>query len=168
MTATESEPGARRVIGTVVPDPRRPVAVRVMVHGRPLLTLSREVVEAERVTAGAELPEPVYARLCRAADEEAAHRTALRFLERRPFAARDLARRLVMKGHPPEAAEAALPRLARAGVIDPPPRPPIPRAASLRRARSGAPARDEGPSPRGRGGGARPPGAGRTHRRPAL
>src|ERR1051326_4332278 len=110
MTATESEPGARRVIGTVVPDPRRPGTVRVMVHGRPLLTLSREVVEAERVTAGArlpqagdarlgsvtlsgggvgaargtaavELPEPVYARLCRAADEEAAHRTALRFLE---------------------------------------------------------------------------------------
>src|ERR1041385_7987365 len=101
MTATESEPGARRVIGTVVPDPRRPGTVRVMVHGRPLLTLSREVVEAERVTAGAELPEPVYARLCRAADEEAAHRTALRFLERRPFAARDLARRPVMKGPPP-------------------------------------------------------------------
>src|ERR1041385_4691680 len=114
MTATESEPGARRVIGTVVPDPRRPGTVRVMVHGRPLLTLSREVVEAERVAAGAELPEPVYAPLRRAAGGEAAHRPALRFLERRPFAARDLARRLVMKGHPPEAAEAALARLERA------------------------------------------------------
>src|ERR1051326_6025878 len=142
MTATESEPGARRVIGTVVPDPRRPGAVRVMVHGRPLLTLYREVVEAERVTAGAQLPapvsargappEPVYARLCRAADEEAAHRTALRFLERRPFAARDLARRLVMKGHPPEAAEGAPPRLGRGRPPAPPPFPsragPSPRA----------------------------------------
>jgi regulatory protein len=118
MTATGSEAGTSRVIGAVVPDPRRPGTVRVMVHGRPLLTLSREVVEAEGVASGAELPDPVYARLCRAADEEAAHRTALRFLERRPFAARDLARRLVMKGHPPEAAEAALGRLERAGLID--------------------------------------------------
>src|SRR5260221_6738550 len=118
MTATGSEAGPGRVVGAVVPDPRRPGTVRVMVHGRPLLTLSREAVEAEGVASGAELPDPVYARLCRAADEEAAHRTALRFLERRPFAGRDLARRLVMKGHPPEAAEAALARLERAGPID--------------------------------------------------
>src|ERR1043166_1125861 len=118
MTATESEPGARRVIGTVVPDPRRPGTVRVMVHGRPLLTLSREVVEAERVTAGAELPDPGPAPRRPAAGGRAAARPPLRFLERRPFAARDLARRLVMKGHSPEAAEAAIVRLERAGLLD--------------------------------------------------
>src|ERR1044071_5011464 len=118
MTATASEKAAGRVVGAVVPDPRRPGTVRVMVQGRPFLTLPREALEAERLAAGAALSEPAVARLCRAADEEAAHRTALRFLERRPFAARDLSRRLVMKGHPPEAAEAALTRLERAGLID--------------------------------------------------
>lgn len=64
------------------------------------------------------LEEPLYARLCRAADEEAAYRTALRLLERRPFAARDLARRLVLKGHPPESAGAAVQRGERAGLVD--------------------------------------------------
>ena len=118
MTGTGSEPGPGRVIGAVVPDPKRPGTVRVLVHGRPFLTLAREVVEAERLATGATLSDRVYARLCAAADEEGAHRTALRFLERRPFAERDLARRLVMKGHPPEAVDAALARLRRAGLVD--------------------------------------------------
>jgi regulatory protein len=118
MTATASEPAVRRIIGALVPDPRRAGSVRVMVHGRPLLTVPREVVEAERLIAGTELSEPLYTRLCRAADEEAAFRTTLRFLERRPFASRNLARRLVLKGHPPEAAEAAIARAERAGLLN--------------------------------------------------
>jgi regulatory protein len=118
MTATTSEPPARRVIGALVPDPRRAGGVRVLVQGRPLLTVPREVVEAERLATGTELDEPLYARLCRAADEEAAFRTTLRFLERRPFACRNLARRLVLKGHPPEAAEAAIARAERAGLLN--------------------------------------------------
>ena len=116
--ATASEKGTGRVVGAVVPDPRRPGTVRVMVQGRPFLTLPREAVDAERLAAGGALSEPALGRLCRVADEEAAHLTALRFLERRPFAERDLSRRLVMKGHPPEAAEAALARLKRAGLVD--------------------------------------------------
>jgi regulatory protein len=118
MTATASEPAVRRVIGALAPDPRRTGSVRVMVQGRPLLTVPREVAEAERLAIGTELDEALYARLCRAADEEAAFRTTLRFLERRPFACRNLARRLVLKGHPPEAAEAAIARAERAGLLN--------------------------------------------------
>jgi regulatory protein len=118
MTATASDAAGFRVIGSLASDPRRPTCVRVMVQGRPLLTLPREIAVAEGLAAGVILEAPLYARLCRAADEEAAFRTALRFLERRPFAARDLARRLVLKGHPPEAAEAAVERARRAGLVD--------------------------------------------------
>lgn len=117
MTATPSEL-TRQVIGALATDPRRPGSVRVLVQGRPLLTVPREVAAAEGLAAGTPLEEPLYARLCRAADEEAAYRTLLRLLERRPFAARDLARRLVLKGHPPEATAAAVERAERAGLLD--------------------------------------------------
>lgn len=118
MTATLSEVTPVRVVGAIVPDPRRAGSVRVMVLGRPLLTIPREVAERERLEEGLELGEALFTRLCRAADEEAAFRTALRLLERRPFAARDLTRRLVLKGHPPEAANAARIRAEHLGLID--------------------------------------------------
>ena len=89
-----------------------------MVQGRSLLTIPREVAERERLEPGMPLAEALLDRLCRAADEEAAFRTALRYLERRPFAAKDLARRLVLKGHPPPAAEAARGRAERMGLLD--------------------------------------------------
>jgi regulatory protein len=89
-----------------------------MVRGRLLFTIPREVAEAERLAPGLVVPEPVFARLCRAADEEAAFRTALRKLEQRPFASRDLIRRLVLKGHPPEAAARAVERAERVGLVD--------------------------------------------------
>lgn len=118
MTATTSEAEVRGRIGAVLPDPRRAGSVRVVVEGHPLLTIPREVAEAERLRPGQLLEENLYTRLCRAADEEAAFRTALRVLERRPFAARDLSRRLVLKGHPPEAAAAAVVRAERHGLVD--------------------------------------------------
>jgi regulatory protein len=118
MTATPSDPADRGVIGALAPDPRHPACVRILVGGRALLTVPRGVVEAEGLTVGLELDGPRFARLARAADEEAAYRTVLRYLERRPFSARDLARRLVLKGHPPEAATSAVERAARAGLID--------------------------------------------------
>lgn len=89
-----------------------------MVHGRPLLTIPAEVAERERLRPGTEIEGPLFDRLSRAADEEAAFRTALRFVERRPFAGQDLTRRLVLKGHPPEAAEAARARAERLGFVD--------------------------------------------------
>jgi regulatory protein len=118
MTATASEAPARRRIGAVVPDPRRAGSVRVVVGGHPLLTIPREVAEAEQLRAGQPLGAELYDRLCRAADEEAAFRTALRVLERRPFAGRDLSRRLVLKGHSPEAAAAAVVRSEGLGLVD--------------------------------------------------
>ena len=118
MTATLTEPPAPRLVGSVLPDPRRAGSVRVMVQGRALLTIPREVAERERLEPGMALTGGLWTRLSRAADEEAAFRTALRYLERRPFAARDLARRLVLKGHPPPAAEAARGRAEQLGLLD--------------------------------------------------
>jgi regulatory protein len=89
-----------------------------MVEGHPLLTIPREVAEAERLRPGQPLDGALYAKLCRAADEEAAFRTGLRILGRRPFAERDLSRRLVLKGHSPEAAAAALVRCEGLGLVD--------------------------------------------------
>lgn len=118
MTATPSELAVSRVIGALAADPRRPGCVRVMVQGRPLLTIPREVAAAERLESGMRLDQPLLTRLGRAADEEAAFHTLLRFVERRPFAGRDLTRRLVLKGHPPEAAAAAVERAQGVGLVD--------------------------------------------------
>jgi regulatory protein len=120
MTATPSEvaPGFRRVVGAVVPDPRRAGSVRVLVEGRPLFTLAAEAVEAEGIGPGQVLDEGQFERLSAAADQEAALRTSFRLLERRSFAARDLARRLVQKGHAAEAAQAAVERAAGMGLVD--------------------------------------------------
>ena len=43
MTATQTESRVRRVIGALVPDPRRADSVRLLVEGRPLLTVPRKV-----------------------------------------------------------------------------------------------------------------------------
>jgi len=120
MTATPSEvtPGYRRVVGAIVPDARRAGSVRIMVEGRPLFTLAAEAVEAEAITAGHLVDDAQFGRLSAAADQEAALRTAFRLLERRPFAARDLARRLMQKGHPAKAAQAAVDKASQMGIVD--------------------------------------------------
>jgi regulatory protein len=101
-----------------VTDPRSPESVRIQVAGRTLLTVPAVVAERLNLQPGAPLAGPTHEELCRAADAEAAYRTALQVLERRPFAARDLARRLVLKGHPPEAADQAVGRAERAGLVN--------------------------------------------------
>lgn len=120
MTATPSEVawGCRRVVGAVVPDARRPGSVRLLVDGRTLFTLAAEAAEAEGIVPGHVVDEAQFERLSAAADQEAALRTAFRLLERRPFAARDLARRLVQKGHPPEAASAAVEKASHMGLVN--------------------------------------------------
>lgn len=104
-------------IERIEPD-RRAGSVRLVVAGRTVLTVPVEAVQAERLVAGAVLSEEVVARLGQWADREAAYRTALRALERRPFARLDLGRRLMQRGHPPAAVTAALDRAAAAGVLD--------------------------------------------------
>ncbi len=106
------------MVGALLPDPRRPGSVRIMVDGRLFCTVPSEVARAEGLAPGQVLDAPRLDRLGQAADVEAAYRTALRCLERRPFAARDLVRRLGVKGHPAAAAEAAVERAALAGLVD--------------------------------------------------
>jgi regulatory protein len=112
-----TETAAARITA-IQPDPHRPGAVRIEVNGRPLMTVPAEAVGRLGLVAGGALVPESHRELCRAADAEAAFRTALRALERRPFAARDLTRRLVLKGHPPEAAEAAVTRAGEAGLVN--------------------------------------------------
>lgn len=102
----------------IVPDPRRPGEVRVHLEGGLLATVPAEAVAAAGVVVGQDLTGAQRDELGAAADRLAAWRTALRCLERRPYAARDLARRLVQKGHPSEAANGAVARAVAAGLVD--------------------------------------------------
>jgi regulatory protein len=102
----------------VEPDPRRPGAVRVAVAGSLHYTVPQDTARAEGLAPGLPIDEALHERLTRAADAEAAFRTALRALEGRAYARRDLGRRLVRKGHPPDAVEHALERAAALGLLD--------------------------------------------------
>lgn len=106
-----------RVTG-LTPDPRRPGSIRVQVEGRPLLSVPAEAVTRLGIRIGVPLQRGIEDGLTRAADVESAFRAALRALERRSFARRDLARRLVQRGHPPDAADAALQRASDLGLVD--------------------------------------------------
>ncbi len=112
-----SDGGGVRVSG-IVPDPRHPGTVRIEVGGRALLTVPAAMVNQLGVGVGRPLEPSAHTELCRAADAEGAYRAALICLERRPFARGDLARRLVMRGHPPAAADAAVDRATAAGLLD--------------------------------------------------
>jgi regulatory protein len=100
------------------PDPRRPEAVRVELDGIRFGAVPRELVDTEGLAVGRELDPGLQDRLGSAADIEAAYRTALRALEIRSFARGDLARRLLRKGHPRPAIEAALERIHELGLLD--------------------------------------------------
>lgn len=99
-------------------DPRRPGAVRLEIDGLRFGAVARELIGAEGLTVGLQLDEGLRQRLGAAAEVEAAFRTALRSLELRPFARKDLGRRLTRKGHVPVAVEAALERVSALGLLD--------------------------------------------------
>jgi regulatory protein len=103
-------------VTAIEPDPRRPGSVRIVVDGRSFATVDAESLKG--VERGGVLDGEVEERLARAADVEAAYRTVLRALERRPHARADLGRRLLRRGLAPEAVEAALVRADRAGLLD--------------------------------------------------
>lgn len=109
--------GTPRITG-LEPDPRRPGALRVALDGRAWGAVPSEAAGRLGLAAGTALDPAGLAALAGAADEEAAFRAALRHLERRAFAARDLARRLGRRGHGPEAVGAATRRLAELGLLD--------------------------------------------------
>ena len=105
-------------ITAVAPDPRRPGAVRLEIDGARFGAIPRELVGAEGLTVGRAVDAELQQRLGAAADIEAAYRTVLRCLELRSYARSDLGRRLLRKGHPKEAVEAALERATVLGLLD--------------------------------------------------
>jgi regulatory protein len=104
------------IVTALEPDPRRPGSVRVLVDGRAFATV--DTAAASALEPGGPLAEATAERLARAADAEAAYRTVLRALERRPHARADLGRRLLRRGLAAEAVEEALARAERAGLLD--------------------------------------------------
>lgn len=104
------------IVTALEPDPRRPGSVRVLVDGRTFATV--DGAAASGLESGGPLTQGAAERLAREADAEAAYRTVLRALERRPHARADLARRLLRRGLAAEAVEQALARAARVGLLD--------------------------------------------------
>jgi len=113
---TELPAGA--TVSGIVPDARHPGTVRLEVAGKVLLTVPVTALDRLQVTAGSLLEPRVFQELCQSADAEAAYRSALACLGRRPFSRRDLARRLVMRGHPPVAADQAVERAESVGLVN--------------------------------------------------
>lgn len=99
-------------------DPRREGAVRLIVGGRAALIVPAEAVQREGIKVGSVIGPASGERLLQALDDYGAYRTAIGLLGRRPFARKDLGRRLVMKGHPKVAVESALDRAERLGYLD--------------------------------------------------
>jgi regulatory protein len=99
-------------------DPRRPDSFRVEIDGAKFGAIAGEVVDAEHLSVGREVDPALQDRLVTAADREAAYRTTLRALEMRSYARTDLGRRLLRKGHPRAAVDAALDRAASLGLLD--------------------------------------------------
>lgn len=106
------------VLTAVEPDPRRPGTVRVEIAGVRFGAVPQEVARTAGLAVGRPVDAELHQRLVAAADAEAAFRTLLRALERRSFARRDLARRLLRKGHPADAVESAVERAAALGLLD--------------------------------------------------
>jgi regulatory protein len=106
------------VLTALEPDPRRPGTLRVEVDGVRFGAVPEELARAAGLAAGLPLDVELHERLTAAADAEGAFRTLLRALERRSFARADLARRLVRKGHPRPAVDAALERAEGLGLLD--------------------------------------------------
>lgn len=105
-------------ISSLEADPRRGASVRIQVAGQPYCTVPADVAAAERLRVGDLIDDARHERLSWAADAEAAFRTALRSLEARSYARGDLARRLVRKGHPRTAVDAAMERAEALGLLD--------------------------------------------------
>ena len=104
------------IVTAIEPDPRRPGSVRVLVEGRHFATVDRAAIAG--LGSGHALDASTTEQLAEAADVEAAYRTVLRALGRRPHARADLGRRLMRRGLAPAAVDAALARADQAGLLD--------------------------------------------------
>lgn len=109
---------APRRITALEPDPADPGTVRVLVDGRLFCTVGAEAVGQTGLRIGDAWNEAQAARVGPAADAQAAWRALLRSLERRSFAIGDLRKKLLQKGHPPEAVAAAIERGIDTGLLN--------------------------------------------------
>ncbi len=117
-TPSAGTPCPEGAITALEPDPRRAASVRVHVAGQPCYTISREAAAEAALVVGRQIDEALHERLGRAADAEAAFRTAIGAIELRAYARADLGRRLVRRGHPREAVARALERAGALGLLD--------------------------------------------------
>lgn len=106
------------VLTALESDPRRPGTLRVEVDGVRFGAVPEELARVAGLAVGRTVDAELHERLTAAADAEGAFRTLLRALERRSFARADLGRRLVRKGHPRHAVDAALGRADGLGLLD--------------------------------------------------
>jgi regulatory protein len=108
------------IVTLLAPDPRQPGYRLVEVDRGRFASIPAAALDAfpTPLAVGVELEGPALARLQALADVEAACRAALRSLETRGRARRDLRRRLLQKQHPPEAVDEALARLEARGLLD--------------------------------------------------
>ncbi|HKT60425.1 MAG TPA: regulatory protein RecX [Gemmatimonadales bacterium] len=106
------------VLTALEPDPRRPGTLRVEVDGVRFGAVPAELARTAGLEVGRVVDQALHERLTAAADAEAAFRTLLKALERRSFARADLARRLIRKGHPRHAVDAAIERALGLGLLD--------------------------------------------------
>ncbi|HUR96072.1 MAG TPA: RecX family transcriptional regulator [Gemmatimonadales bacterium] len=106
------------VLTALEPDPRRPGTLRVEVDGVRFGAVPEALARGAGLAVGRPVDAALQEQLTAAADAEGAFRTLLRALERRSFARADLGRRLLRKGHPRPAVEAALERADGLGLLD--------------------------------------------------
>jgi regulatory protein len=99
-------------------DPQQPDHQVLDVDRRRFASLPADALAGLPLELGHEIDARTLDRLTRLADVEAALRAGTRALARRGFAHRDLRRRLVQRQHPAAAVDAALARLAAAGLLD--------------------------------------------------
>ncbi len=107
-----------RPIEAIEPDIRREGTVRIVIGGKTVFLVPADAIRQEGLEVGVVIGPDQAGRLSRAIDQEAAYRTVIRLLGRRPFARRDLERRLALKGHPPDMVQLALDRAAAGGYLD--------------------------------------------------
>ena len=93
---------------------------RLSIHldGEPRLSLPDEVVLKSGIEIGGDLKEKDLVRLRATGAAWEAREAALALLNRRARSRMDLRRRLLAKQHPPEAVDASLDQLGRAGLLD--------------------------------------------------
>lgn len=118
MTDLGSLDGSADVITSVEPDSRGAGAVRVNLNGRWFCTIPAASVRELALRPGLPLGEQLRMQLSQAADAQAAFRHLVGALGRRGFARRDIERRMIHRGHPREAARAAVERGTALGLLD--------------------------------------------------